>query len=108
MFFCPKCGSLMTPKEEKGKKYLLCSCGYNTKKAAPEKNTIKEVVKGKKANNFDVRSETDTTLPLTEEKCPQCGHHHAFWWTKQMRASDEPETKFLKCEKCSYTWRDKS
>ncbi len=108
MFFCPKCGSLMSPKEEKGKKYLLCSCGYNTKKAAPEKSSIKEVVKGKKAEDFSVRSEQDTTLPLTEEQCPSCGHGKAYWWTKQMRASDEPETKFLKCEKCGHTWRDRS
>ena len=55
-----------------------------------------------------VMNEGDTTLPLTDEVCPQCKHHRAFWWTKQMRASDEPETKFLKCEKCKYTWRDKS
>jgi transcription factor S len=107
MFFCPKCGSLMSPKEEKGKKYLLCSCGYSTKNAAtPAKNVIKERVEKKK--DVEIMSENDTTLPLTEEICPNCGHNKAFWWTKQMRASDEPETKFLKCEKCKHTWRDKS
>jgi transcription factor S len=98
----------MAPKEEKGKKYLQCSCGYNTKKAAPVSSSIKEVMKGKKTEEFSVVSEQDTTLPLTEEQCPSCGHGKAYWWTKQMRASDEPETKFLKCEKCKHTWRDKN
>jgi DNA-directed RNA polymerase subunit M len=100
---------MMSPKEEKGKKYLLCSCGYNTKKSeAPKANVIKEVVKPKHIDKLEVVSEQDTTLPLTEEQCPECGHEKAYWWTKQMRASDEPETKFLKCEKCKHTWRDRS
>jgi transcription factor S len=106
MLFCPKCGSLLTPKEEKGKKYLLCSCGYNSKKAGTTTSVIKEVIKDQK--EVEVVSEGDMTLPITDERCPQCKHPRAFWWTKQMRASDEPETKFLKCEKCKYTWRDRS
>ena len=28
MLFCPKCGSIMMPKEIKGKKMLACSCGH--------------------------------------------------------------------------------
>src|SRR5690242_1433707 len=108
MLFCPKCGSLMSPKEEKGKKFFVCSCGYNTKSAATTKpSVLKEVVKTKK-DTYEVMSDTDQTLPLTDEQCPHCKHPRAYWWTKQMRASDEPETKFLKCEKCKYTWRDRS
>ncbi|MBI2108536.1 transcription factor S, partial [Candidatus Woesearchaeota archaeon] len=30
----------------------------------------------------------------------------AYFWLVQTRAGDEPETKFLRCEKCSHTWRD--
>jgi DNA-directed RNA polymerase subunit M len=110
MLFCPKCGSMMSPREEKGKKYFACSCGYNTKNAgaAAPKATLKEVMKGSRKEKVAVVSDADTTLPLTEEQCPRCKHPHAFWWTKQMRASDEPETKFLKCEKCKYVWRDRN
>ena len=108
MFFCPKCGSMMAPKEEKGKRFLQCSCGYNTKASGtPKSGIIKEKMDNKK-DSLEVMNETDTTLPTTEESCPQCRHGIAYWWTKQMRASDEPETKFLKCEKCKYTWRDKN
>jgi len=96
----------MSPKEEKGKKILVCSCGYNNKSQPAKSGVLKEVM-GKK-DTIEIMSETDTTLPITEEVCPQCKHGKAFWWTKQMRASDEPETKFLKCEKCKYTWRDRN
>jgi DNA-directed RNA polymerase subunit M len=98
----------MAPKDDKGKKYFQCSCGHNTKKAAPTTTVLKESVKAKRSDEYTVVNENDTTLPLTEEQCPQCKHLRAFWWTKQMRSSDEPETKFLKCEKCKYTWRDRS
>lgn len=97
----------MTPKVEKEKKYLSCSCGYTNKKESG--GIVKEVMQNKAPQNeYVVISEDDTTLPLTEEKCPECGHGQAYWWTKQMRASDEPETKFLRCEKCKHTWRDRS
>ncbi|MBR9703137.1 transcription factor S, partial [Candidatus Woesearchaeota archaeon] len=36
MMFCPKCGSIMSPKEEKGKKFLGCKCGYSNKKVKSE------------------------------------------------------------------------
>ncbi|HIH25103.1 TPA: transcription factor S [Candidatus Woesearchaeota archaeon] len=111
MLFCPKCGSMMSPKEEKGKRYFACSCGYTTKNAAQTsapKTTIKEVVRDVKKEAVAVVTEGDTTLPLTDEQCPKCKHPRAFWWTKQMRASDEPETKFLKCESCKYSWRDRN
>ncbi|MDD9954535.1 MAG: transcription factor S [Candidatus Woesearchaeota archaeon] len=105
MFFCPKCSSLMKPKSEKGKKFLACSCGYTDKKSTD--NVVKEVVK-KKRDTFDVVTEDDETLPTTEVECTKCKHNQAYWWTKQTRASDEPETKFLKCTKCKHTWRDAS
>jgi DNA-directed RNA polymerase subunit M len=99
----------MAPKEEKGKKYLACSCGYNNKKApAQAKEIMKEVIKKPQKDDLAVVSEDDTHLPLTDEVCPKCKHGKAFWWSKQTRASDEPETRFLRCEKCKHTWRDRS
>ena len=76
MIFCPKCGSMMHPKEEKGKKFFACSCGYNEKKAgtASAPKVIKEVVTEKKDDSASIMSEHDTTLPTTEEVCPKCGH----------------------------------
>lgn len=103
--FCPKCGSLLKPKVEGGKKIMVCSCGFKDKKA--EKVELKEKVKTP-GKEIEIVPEDDTTLPLTEAKCPKCGHPRAFYWLVQTRAGDEPETKFLKCEKCKHVWRDYS
>ena len=103
--FCPKCGSLLKPKTEKKKKVLACSCGYSTKELGLAE--IKEKVK-QDDKEISVVDENETILPEIEEKCPKCGNEKAYYWTQQMRAGDEPETKFLKCTKCRHTWRDQS
>jgi len=104
MLFCPKCGAMMTPKQDKGKRILACSCGYTDRKV--ESTAVKEVAPSKRQAGAVV-TDDNPALPLTDETCPTCGHDRAFWWTKQTRASDEPETKFLKCEKCKHTWRER-
>jgi len=101
MLFCPKCGAILKPKQEKGKKFLACGCGYTNRK---EKASISERVVGKE--DIPVVSEEDRKLPVTEAECPRCGHDKAGYWTQQTRAGDEAETKFLKCLKCGHTWRD--
>ena len=45
-------------------------------------------------------------LPIVGEKCIKCGNDKAFFWTVQTRSGDEAETKFFKCTKCEYTWRE--
>ena len=39
-------------------------------------------------------------LPVIEFKCRKCGNKKAYFWTRQMRAGDEAESKFYKCNKC--------
>ncbi|MBN2422412.1 transcription factor S [Candidatus Woesearchaeota archaeon] len=103
MMFCPKCGSLLIPKKENKKNVLSCSCGYTNKK--PENIEIKEVIK-KPEKNIEPVDEEIEALPITETECPKCHHRKAYFWLVQTRAGDEPETKFLKCEKCKHIWRD--
>mgnify|MGYP006415958575 CR=1 FL=1 len=101
--FCPKCGSIMMPKKEKGKSVMTCGCGYTNKKA--EKLEIKEEITDIK--EIVAIEEEPEIYPLTDGvECPKCEHDKAYYWTVQTRASDEPATKFLKCEKCRHTWRD--
>jgi len=102
--FCPKCGSVLFPKNEKGKKVFRCSCGYTDKNMeAPQfKEELPE------DEEVPVVDKEIVTLPLTEAECSKCGHGKAYFWTLQTRASDEPETKFFRCEKCKHTWRDYS
>lgn len=105
MMFCPKCGSILRPKKEGSKTYLLCGCGYTNKNV--EIREIKEKMeKGEK--RMDVVTDEERVLPLTEAECPKCKHGKAFFWLIQTRAGDEAETKFLKCEKCKHVWRDYS
>ena len=44
-------------------------------------------------------------ISKTSEECPKCGHHEAYFWSKQTRAGDEGETSFFRCVKCKHTWR---
>lgn len=106
--FCPKCGSLLLPKRDKKKKKVMaCSCGYVEKEGGSI--TLKEeVVRDDKELEIVDDSLEENSLPLTEAECPKCKHMQAHYYTMQTRASDEPETKFLICEKCKYKWRDYS
>jgi transcription factor S len=105
MLFCPKCGSLLKIKREKNKKFQACSCGYASKELG-DVQLKEEYAKSEK--KFDVVSEDDQTLPLTEAECPKCGHGKAYFWLIQTRAGDEGDTKFFRCEKCKNVWRDYS
>ena len=101
--FCPKCGSLLVPKKEGGKRILVCpSCGYSDKKTT--QHLLKETLKPKK--EIEVVEEKNDHLPEVEMKCPKCGNNKAYYWLVQTRAGDESETKFYKCTACNYTWRD--
>ncbi|MGM5481119.1 MAG: transcription factor S [Nanobdellota archaeon] len=107
MMFCPKCGSLLKTKQQKGKPVKYCSCGY-TGKLKEDEAKISEAVE-QKNNEIEVVDKNSVAVhPLTDAECPKCGHDKAYYWLKQTRAGDEPETKFFKCEKCDYTWRDYS
>ena len=106
--FCPKCGSILTPKKrggnEKGKPSMTCGkCGYISKEIGSK---ITEKLDRKQ--KIDVVEKKENVLPLTSAECPKCGNNTAYYWLLQTRAGDEPETKFLKCEKCEHTWRDYS
>ncbi|MFH0978783.1 MAG: transcription factor S [Candidatus Woesearchaeota archaeon] len=88
----------------KGKKVLACSCGYVAKDK--QAGTIKEQINLSSKKIDIVRDEEKSILPRTSATCPKCGHETAYYWLVQTRAGDEPETKFLKCEKCETVWRD--
>jgi DNA-directed RNA polymerase subunit M len=96
--FCPKCGILLT---KKGDKFVCVKCKYEkgnikieTKEKIPEKKAI-PILKG----------DEQAALPVQKGECPKCGHDKVFFWSRQTRASDEPETCFFKCVKCGHTWR---
>jgi len=104
--FCPKCKSLLKPREVDGERVLVCeNCGYRS----DSKGKIGEKRKEEKEKRrFDVAKEKEEILPKIKAKCPKCGNEEAYFWEIQTRAADEPATKFLRCTKCKHTWRDYS
>ena len=99
----------MILKKENEKTYFYCnSCKYSEvaqgKVGLKEKTGLKEELNAEK--RIEKVEKEVNTLPKTIEECPKCGNKEAYYWTMQTRGADEAETKFLKCTKCGYTWRD--
>lgn len=94
--FCTTCGSLLVPQGEG------LGCG-SCKTTTSEQTTFKE--RRKKEKVLEILEKTNENLPQTDADCPKCGHERAYFWTAQTRASDEPETIFLKCAECEHQWR---
>ena len=99
MEFCPKCGALLMMKKTK---FGCPRCSYTAKGKVDMK--IKEEVNA--AVPVAVVDEKGSDVhPVTEYPCEKCGHKKAYFWIRQMRAGDEPESKFYKCVKCKNTVR---
>ncbi len=99
MEFCPKCGALIVQK----KKNDGCPrCNYSIK--GKVNLSVSEKMEDKK--EIAVISEKDSeTYPIINEKCKRCNNDKAYFWTVETRAGDESATKFFKCTKCNFTWR---
>ena len=98
--FCPKCKSLMYPQNNN---FICRKCGYKKEKKG---KTIVVTKQKKKELTFVEDEEKEGILPKTKIKCPKCGNNEAFWILRQMRGSDEPESRFYTCTKCKYKWRE--
>ena len=100
MMFCPKCKSILMPKKVGVKSVLACSCGYSSD---ARDFGLKE--SGMKAKEIAVVDREVNAMPVVEEKCPKCGHRHAYHCEVQTRSADEAPTRFYKCLQCACTWR---
>ena len=91
----------MMPKKDGAKSIFKCHCGYSE-----EGNTkITEAVE-KQEREIGVVDKEIETLPVVQNKCPDCGHGEAYNWELQTRSADEAATQFYKCKKCNHTWRE--
>jgi len=102
--FCPKCGSLVIPKKERNKVAIKCSCGF---KEIKEEGSMKisEKTKNEEKEIAVIENENEE-MPICDDTCPKCGHDKAYYFIKQTRAADESPTKFMRCVKCRFTWRE--
>ena len=98
--FCPKCKALMYPKNEN---FICRKCGFEKKKKGSDVVLSKQ--KKKELTIIDKNHDTNV-LPKTRIKCPKCNNNEAFWLLRQMRGSDEPESRFYTCTKCKHKWRE--
>ena len=103
MKFCPKC----EVKLKKGDSGLECSkCGYiEGAKIVKKKKSITEEEPDFSLLAFE-GNEGEDTNPTVKIDCEKCGHGEAVAWMFQTRSADEPTTRFYRCQKCKYTWRD--
>jgi DNA-directed RNA polymerase subunit M len=103
--FCPKC----EVKLKKGDSGLECSkCGYiEGEKVTKKKKTITKDEPDFSLLAFE-GNEGEDTNPTVKIDCEKCGHGEAVAWMFQTRSADEPTTRFYRCQKCKYTWRDYS
>ncbi|MCS7385693.1 MAG: transcription factor S [archaeon GB-1867-005] len=110
MKFCPKCGGLLRPKRSSdGVVELYCSrCNYS--EPVEKDSTYKIVKEIKHAPDRGIivvdESKLPKVLPTTRVECPRCGHNEAYWWMVQTRRADESPTRFFRCTRCGYTWRE--
>jgi len=98
--FCPNCKALMYPKGN----IMVCNkCGHELKKKGA--NVVVTKQKKKEVTLIENKAELNV-LPKTTIICPKCGHNEAYWIIRQMRGSDEPESRFYTCVKCGNKWRE--
>lgn len=107
MFFCKKCKTLMRPKKQGEKTVMVCPrCGWITESLEKQDNVIKISLREKKETVVINEREEMKKMSTIEAECPKCGHNRAVWWLVQTRGVDEPATRFFRCAKCRYTWRE--
>ncbi len=100
MEFCPRCGAVLIQKR---KNDGCIRCNYSSKsrvklKTSEKMNEKKEVAV--------IRDKDVEIYPIIDSECKKCKHNKVYFWTMQTRATDEAETKFFKCTKCEFTWRE--
>jgi len=102
--FCNDCGAIIMGK--KGEEVACPNCSKKQK----SKSSISLNEKIKKTEEIEVidTKSKDNVHSIVDDKCEKCGETKIYFWTKQMRSGDEPETQFFKCTSCSHQWRDYS
>jgi DNA-directed RNA polymerase subunit M len=89
----------MYPKEDI---YICRKCLFQKKKSG--RNIVKSIQRDKEVTIIE--NNENNVLPKTKIKCPKCENNEAFWIMRQMRGSDEPESRFYTCTKCNHRWRE--
>lgn len=98
----------MKPQKAEDRSILVCTrCGYEEVADAASLRVSAKIEHSSKEKTI-VLGEADTSkLPVTRDvTCKRCGSNEAYYWMLQTRAADEPPTRFYKCVRCGYVWRE--
>lgn len=107
MKFCPKCGNLMIAEKRKGKLVYVCrKCGYILHQSAKSTSITEEIKPKEERIPVFKKDDAFKQYPKTKIICPKCGNNEAYWFMQQTRGGDEPPTRFYRCTKCGYIWRE--
>ncbi len=107
MKFCPRCGSILIPTTENGKKILKCpKCGYTEAGDRGGAYTVKEEIRRRPRDIIQVVDIDVSTLPVVDYKCEACGNDKAYVFEVQTRSADEPATRIYICTKCGKRYRE--
>lgn len=107
MKFCKKCGGLMLPvKEEKGKVQIECRKCKSRESVKDEPFVTSSEFEQKSSIPVIDDEKALKKVSTISVECPKCKNIGAMWWMVQTRGVDEPATRFYKCIKCKYTWRE--
>ena len=87
---CPNCGYIDTPSTTGHHVVLRQRIHHNEKERIVVVDT----------------STSNIGSTITRALCPKCGNDQAYVWVIQTRRADEPPTRFFRCTKCGYTWRE--
>jgi len=108
----------MEPKKSKAGKdaslVLACQkCGYKKPEAGEkiDPKLASKVIQHNPQQFVAVIGKEEqklNTLPTVRIECPRCGNNTAYVWLVQTRGADESSTQFLRCTRCSYTFREYS
>ncbi len=101
MQFCERCKSMLVPISGK----LKCrKCNFECKINENDSIVSKSSISDREVTIIE--GDIDQGFPTIDVLCPECNNKKAYWWLRQLRSADESETRFFKCTKCSFTWRE--
>ena len=94
--FCPECKSMLMSS---GGQLKCRKCGYVRKIESSERMTREKKRTENEITIVDDEDDKVKTMPTIQIKCPKCENNLAIWWLRQLRAADESEVRFFRCNR---------
>jgi len=110
--FCPQCGGIMYPRRRGEEIVFYCpKCKLTVGSEGGDVSIYRMKVEIKHSPKEMMRvlgeeASSGAELIVGSVECPKCGHKEVYFWMIQTRSADEPMTRFYRCKRCGYTWRE--